>query len=152
MNRSWLEEVRLISSARLSRTLGAFELAPLIDVVLMLVIFSLMVTGFIYVPGMQIDLPTVTDPNAIRGRTLTLTVTREEQVYIEDAARPVALRETITSQLRDFCRHHPDGVVLIRADYNVRHGYLMQLMELVRDAGLRKIAFEGTQTGKGKME
>jgi biopolymer transport protein ExbD len=143
MSNPWLEEVRLITGTRRSRTLGAFELAPLIDVILMLVIFSLMVTGFIYQPGIQIDLPAVSDPDAIKGRTLNLTVTREEQVYIGSDQTPVALREAISARLISFYRLNPEGVVLIKADYNVRHGYLVELMELIRDSGLRKISFAG---------
>lgn len=144
MSNRWLEEVRLITGSRRSRTLGAFELAPLIDVILMLVIFSLMVTGFIYQPGIQVDLPAISDPDAIKGRTLNLTVTREEQVYIGSDQTPVALREAISGRLISFYRLNPEGVVLIKADYNVRHGYLIELMELIRDSGLRKISFAGT--------
>jgi biopolymer transport protein ExbD len=144
MSSSWLEEVRLITSSRRSRALDAFEMAPLIDVILMLVIFSLMVTGFIYQPGIQVDLPAITDPDAVKGQPLTLTVTREEQVYIGSEQQPVALREAISSQLLSFYRLNPEGIVLIKADYNVRHGYLLELMEMIRDAGLRKISFGGS--------
>jgi biopolymer transport protein ExbD len=144
MSNPWLEEVRLITGTRRSRALGAFEMAPLVDVILMLVIFSLMVTGFIYQPGVQVDLPSVTDPDAVKGKPLTMTVTREEQVYIGNEQHPVAIREAISGQLLSFYRLNPEGVVLIKADYNVRHGYLMELMEMIRDSGLRKISFAGS--------
>ena len=149
MSSKWLDEVYAITSSRRSRTLGAFELAPLVDVILMLVIFSLMVTGFIYTPGVQVDLPVVSDPDAIKGRTLTLTVTREEQVYIQNELQPVALRDAISANLLSFYRLNPEGVVLIKADYNVRHGFLLELMGLIRDAGLRKIAFAGSLPSSG---
>jgi biopolymer transport protein TolR len=141
MSKRWLDEIHSMSAARLSRTLGAFELAPLIDVMLMLVIFSLMVTGFIFEPGIQIDMPALANPDPVRGRTLTLTITRERQVYVNQAARPLAMRAALTSHLREFARHSPEGRVLIKADYAVSHGYLLQLMELIRDSGLRRIAF-----------
>ena len=141
MSKRWLEEVYSVSAGRRGRTLGAFELAPLIDVMLMLVIFSLMVTGFIFQPGIQIDLPAMANPDPVRGRTLTLTVTRERQIYVNEDTRPLAMREALSAHLREFARHSPEGCVLIKADYAVSHGYLMQLMELIRDNGLRRIAF-----------
>jgi len=147
-HKSWLEEVQVVSSSRLSRSLGAFELAPLVDVILMLVIFSLMVTGFIYTPGIQVDLPVVSKSNIIRGRTLNLTVTQKEQVYIDGEVAPVIIEEAILSYLNEYKKYHPEGTVLIKADYNVRHGYLMKLMELVRKSGLQKIAFETAPASK----
>jgi len=147
-HKAWLEEVQVVSSTRLSRSLGAFELAPLVDVILMLVIFSLMVTGIIYTPGIQVDLPAVSESNIIRGRTLKLTVTKTEQVFINDDAAPVIIDEAILSYLNEYKKYHPEGTVLIKADYNVRHGYLMKLMELVRNSGLQKIAFETAPSTK----
>jgi len=143
MNKSWLEEVRLISSSRQSRTLGAFELAPLVDVILMLVIFSLMVTGFIYTPGIQIDIPAVSNPNAIHGRTFTVTITKEEKIYIGNSESPVVSRDILVSQLKKFADQTREGIVILKADYNVKHGFLMKLMEDIRSANVRKIAFEG---------
>ena len=143
MNKSWLEEVRLISSSRQSRTLGAFELAPLVDVILMLVIFSLMVTGFIYTPGIQIDIPAVSSPNAIHGRTFTVTITKDEKIYIENSENPIDSRDALLSKLKEFADQTREGIVILKADYNVKHGFLMKLMEDIRAADVRKIAFEG---------
>jgi len=143
MNKSWLEEVRLISSSRRSRALGAFELAPLVDVILMLVIFSLMVTGFIYTPGIQVDVPAVSKPNVIQGRTFTVTITKGEEIYIENSEKPIVSMDDLTLQLEEFAERTREGIVVLKADYNVKHGFLMKLMENIRAAGVRKIAFEG---------
>ena len=148
MNKSWLEEVRLISSSRRSRALGAFELAPLVDVILMLVIFSLMVTGFIYTPGIQIDIPSISTPNVIQGRTFIITITKNEEIYIENSDKPIVSRKVLLSQLKEFAEQTREGIVLLRADCNVKHGFLMKLMEDIRSADVRKIAFEGVDNDK----
>lgn len=143
MSREWYDEVRLISSAKQQRSLGAFELAPLIDVVLMLVIFSLMVTGFIYTPGIHVDLPHIKDGNAIRGKSYVLTLTADEKVYVQDEEEPIVLLEQVSAELQEFARQTSEGTVIIKADYAVRHGYLMRILALVRDAGIKSIAFAG---------
>ena len=152
MTRNWHTawQDRLGTETRHSRTMGALDLAPLADVVLLLVIFALIANGFVYQPCVQIDLPAIDTPAAVRGRVLTLTVTAEEFVYVTDPsrppadqARPVVLREAIASLVADFARRHPDGTVLIKADANMRHSYLLQLLEVVRNAGIRQIAFGG---------
>ena len=145
MNKSWLEEVRLISSSRRSRTLGAFELAPLVDVILMLVIFSLMVTGFIYTPGIKVDLPAVSKPNALRGRTLTVTITSDEKIYLKNSSEPISSMENLISRLKKFAEQTRDGIVILKADTKVQHGFLMELMGKIRSAGVREIAFETTK-------
>ena len=143
MSREWYDEVRLISSEKQQRSLGAFELAPLIDVVLMLVIFSLMVTGFIYTPGIHVELPHISAGNAIRGKSFTLTLTADEKVYVEAEKEPIVLLEQVNTELQDFARNSPEGTVIIKADYAVRHGYLLQILTLIRDAGIKSIAFAG---------
>ena len=143
MNKSWLEEVRLISSSRRSRTLGAFELAPLVDVILMLVIFSMMVTGFIYTPGIQVNIPPVSKPNAIRGKIFTVTITKDEKIYTNDKTKPIESRDKLISQMKMFAEQTIGGIVILKADYDVKHGFLMKVMEDIRSSGVKKIAFQG---------
>ncbi len=145
MNKSWLEEVRLISSSRRSRALGVFEFVPMVDVILMLVIFSLLVTGFIYTPGIQVDIPAVSKPNVIHGRTFMITITKGEAIYIGNSKDPIISMDNLTLQLKEFAERTRDGIVVLKADSNVKHGFLMKLMETIRTAGVRKIAFEGNK-------
>lgn len=147
MTRSWYEQVRQ-SSQRASLILGALDMAPLMDVALLLVIFALIMAGFVFQPAVYVELPTVARPDAARGRTLTLAITADEQVFVFDstfptreAARPILLRDALAARLSDFYHRDPDGLVLIKADYRVRHGVLLHIMEMIRDAGLRRIAF-----------
>jgi len=132
----------------LGRTLGVLDLAPLANIVLLLVIFALVINGIVFQPGLKLNLPVIVAPSIIQGRVLTLTVTPEQRVYVDDPARPAAeqarpvgLKEALVSVISEFGRRHPEGTVLIKADVNVRHGYLLELMEMIRDAGIRQIAF-----------
>ncbi len=136
--------------AHMPRVLGIFDVAPLIDVLLMLVIFALMVSGFVFPFGVAIDLPEVTSADLLRGAACTLTVTRDERLFLKDPGRAPAEQalpldaEILRSNLREFQRGNPDGIVIINADVDVRHGYLLRVLEIVRDSGLRHIAFGGT--------
>jgi len=56
---------------------------------------------------------------------------------------PVSSREILLSQLKKFAEQTREGIVILKADYNVKHGFLMKLMEDIRAADVRKIAFEG---------
>lgn len=147
MTKSWYEQAGQ-TSQRAALILGALDMAPLIDVALLLVIFALIMSGFVFQPGVQVELPAVAQPDAVRGRTLTITITADEQVLVHDsamppreAARPLVLRDALAARLSEFYHRDPDGLVLIKADYRVRHGVLLQIMEMIRDAGLRRIAF-----------
>ena len=143
MTKNWRDGILIVARTPHALTLSAYDLAPFMNVALMLVMFALMVSGFVYQPGIEVDVPLVHNPDAIRGRTLALTITKEEQVYLADSPQPLVLREAIVAHLRDFYRRHPDGVVVLRADAAVRHGFLLQMLELIRDTGLRRISFAG---------
>ena len=136
--------------AHLPRVLGLFDVAPLMDVMLMLVIFALMVSGFVFPSGVAIDVPEVTSAEVLRGAACTLTVTRDERLFLKDPGRTPAeqalplVADVLRSNLREFQRSNPDGMVIINADVDVHHGYLLRVLEIVRDSGLRHIAFGGT--------
>ncbi len=147
MTSVWYEQTGS-ARQRATQVLGALDMAPLIDVALLLVIFALVMSGFVFQPGVQVELPAAAQPDAVRGRILTVTITADEQVLVQDsalpapdAARPLVLRDALAARLGEFYHRDPDGTVVINADYRVRHGYLLQIMEMIRDAGLRRIAF-----------
>ncbi len=151
---SWSERGICGTDTRFARTLGVLDLAPLANIVLLLAIFALIANGFVFKTGVEMEvkthLPALGSPSVLRGRVLTLTVTAEEFVYVDDPtrppteqARPLVVREALTALVADFARRHPDGTVLINADVNTRHGCLMRLLDVIRDAGISQVAFGG---------
>jgi len=139
--------------ARRQQPLSVFDAVPLLNVVLLLAIFALLVSGVIFPSGLAINLPAATTPDSIRGSVLTLRVSSDERMFLRDASRTpteqahaLSLAE-LRANLHEFQRNQPDGIVLINADVNVRHGVLYSIMEAVRDCGLQRMAFGAEPVG-----
>jgi biopolymer transport protein ExbD len=145
--------VAYVRVARVRPAALVFDAVPLLNVVLLLAIFALLASGVIFPSGLAINLPAATTPDSIRGSIMTIRVSSDERMFLRDAsrtpaeqARALSLAE-LSANLQEFQRNQPDGIVLIDADVNVRHGVLYSIMEAVRDCGLQRMAFGAKPVG-----
>ncbi|MBN1879570.1 biopolymer transporter ExbD [bacterium] len=117
------------------------NITPLIDVVLMLLIFFMISTSFIFQPGILIKLPQADHSDSTTPRGASIMITSEGDIYFEK------LRTTI-QELESQFRQFPDkSVLLIKADQNVAHGIVVQTMNQAKNAGFQRIAIATRPTG-----
>src|ERR1044071_8214767 len=80
-------------NARIFR--GQLDAAPFACVLLLLVIF-LMLTNFVYTPGVHVELPVANDLPGIEGRSVKVAIADNGQLYFENhAMEPKALRQRL---------------------------------------------------------
>lgn len=113
------------------------EIAPLIDVVFLLLLFFMVTTQFVTLPGIKLTLPGVSP-----GSTATATARIEVQLTESGDAfingEPVSedgLGQAVAAEAADL----ESAVVVIKADRAVRHGRIMGLMDQVRRQGLKRV-------------
>jgi biopolymer transport protein ExbD len=134
--------VKLHTSARLLD--GPFSLAPLVDVVLLLLIFFLLGSTFVMQPGVQIDLPDgLTGLGSPHGRRV-LTVTAAGEIYFDDQLMDLA---ALSGSLEAFARKGVDQTVVIKADVRVPHGTVMEVLRRVLASGLDAVV--ASREGEG---
>ena len=127
------------------------DLTPLIDVVFLLLIFFMVTTTFISQPaGMQVDLPRSESRDTIpEGEDVTLHIDAEGGVAVDDERVDLsALRRKLSQAARD----DPSTLVVLRADQEVKHGRVVQVMDLARDLGLRRFAIATDATAAPTTE
>jgi biopolymer transport protein ExbD len=115
---------------------AGIELAPLIDMVFILLIFFMVTTTF--VKDHQIDLQRPTAASATRSSTksLRVTVDRNGGAFVDgEPVRPWVLQNRVR-QLLDF---HPEGQVLVIADRQLESGKLVEVVDQIRLAGARDV-------------
>lgn len=123
--------MKLHTSARVLD--GPFSLAPLVDVVLLLLIFFLLGSTFVMQPGVQIDLPDgLTGMGSPHGRRV-LTITAAGEIYFDDQLMDLA---ALSGSLEAFARKGVDQTVVIKADVRVPHGTVMEVLRRVLSSGL----------------
>jgi biopolymer transport protein ExbD len=122
------------------------NLIPLIDVLLVILIFLMITTTYSKYAELQINLPTANAQKLLqRPNEITVTVTAGGQYAID--RRPVVFHNAteFSDEMRRAAGELKDPVVVISADANASHQSVINVMEAARVAGYGHISF-ATQT------
>lgn len=126
------------SRPRAGRSPLGIDLAPMVDVVFLLIIFFMVSTTFISIEtGLPVDLPQAQTAEATPSELPTVTVTRDERVFVGGAAVD---EESLPALLRDLIEASGQGTVVLRADTLVPHGFVVRVMDLIKQSGAQRIA------------
>ncbi|HYD56898.1 MAG TPA: biopolymer transporter ExbD [Burkholderiales bacterium] len=124
------------------------NLVPLIDVMLVILIFLMITTTYSKYTELQINLPTADAEKQLeRPNEIAVLVNAQGQYVINKT--PVAFRsvEQLGDDLRRVGAGMKDPVVVISADATATHQSVVRIMEAARLAGLTQITFT-TQSSK----
>jgi biopolymer transport protein ExbD len=121
---------------------------PLIDVLLVILIFLMVTTTYSRFAELQINLPTA-DAEKANDRPDQIDVAVDAQGRYAVNRNPVGFSNptAFSSELRRAAGDMKDPVVVINADANAPHQSVINIMESARIAGYGKITFT-TQAGK----
>ncbi len=116
------------------------ELIPMIDTMAFLLIFFMIASlAMSRQQGMPVNLPRAeaAAPQTWGDRALVVTITREGKLYLNrEAIRLHELRPAVEARLAA----KPNTIVVINADEGLRHGAVMRVMDLVKQAGAQQMA------------
>ena len=118
------------------------NLIPLIDVLLVILIFLMVTTTYSRYAELQINLPTA-DANKPDERPNQINVAVDGQgKYVVNRAT-VAFRSTdgFAAELKRAAAGTPDPVIIINADAGATHQSVINIMEAARIAGYSRITF-----------
>ena len=115
---------------------------PLIDVLLVIIIFLIVSTTFSKFSELKINLPTA-DANPVEEKLLPInvTVTKEGQYAINEEILSQKSIDSIEKRLIQIAGNAKDLPVIINADADTPHQSVVNIMEASRRAGLTKITF-----------
>jgi biopolymer transport protein ExbD len=111
------------------------DMTPMVDVMMLLVIFFMMSTAFVAVyPGFAVNLPQASAGRQHEEQIIVM-IARDGQIAIDGQA---VKKEEIAPSVRAA----GGGVasVSIRADKEVNHGRVVEVMDEIRKAGVTKMA------------
>jgi biopolymer transport protein ExbD len=122
------------------------NLVPMIDVLLVIVIFLVVTTTYSRYSELQINLPSA-EANQVQERPnqINVAVTANGQYVIERV--PLGAREpaALSVELKRAARGNPDPMIIINADANTTHQSVINVMEAARLAGFGRITFTTQQ-------
>jgi len=118
------------------------NLAPLIDVVFLLLIFFMVSTTFERQSAIRITLPEATRSDTEQEQnTITVSIDARGKIFVNDNPLLNAKLSTIRDAVRDAANNMHDPVLIINADENTTHQSVVRVMDAARQASLTRVVF-----------
>jgi len=114
------------------------DIAPLIDVVFLLLIFFLLTTSFVQHRTLGIELPSTRGERTEAPDDAIVLVLRAEGTLLHDGASLDA--EGLNALLEAAARAPRPPPVVLQADREVSHGRVVEVLDRVQRAGLHHLA------------
>ena len=114
------------------------DVINMVDVFLNLLIFFMLSTTFIVSPGIKVNLPkSSVDVISKEQRDVRIWIPRDGSIYLDkNPVNDVTLKESLTQVFKE----NSQTLVIIQADEAVTHGKVVEVMDLVRNTGLTRVA------------
>lgn len=125
------------------------NLIPLIDVLLVIIIFLMLTTTYSRFAELQIQLPTASaEKQSERANEISIVISASGQYVINRQA--VSFRDVgpLAAELRRVGSAMKDPVIVINADNGATHQSVIRVMDAARQAGYGQIAFAVEQSAK----
>lgn len=120
---------------RLERGSSTIDIAPLIDIVFLLLIFFMLTASFIFQPGIKINLPRAVTSEVLHEQNVVITVTSENLLYLDNKA--VSLAELNKKLAKEVAPSKKP--LLIKADRRASLGKVVEVWDICRATGISQV-------------
>ncbi|MBI5613020.1 MAG: biopolymer transporter ExbD [Gammaproteobacteria bacterium] len=125
------------------------NLIPLIDVLLMALIFLLVTTSFAKFAQLQLQLPEASSDTKPEDAALRVSIDAKGQYFINDKQLLNATPEVLRQAMLEAVNTRKDPIVVIQADRRTPHEAVIRVMDTARRLGLTHLTFATQQSADG---
>jgi len=129
--------MRFRKSARIESGLRQIDIAPLIDCIFILLIFFMLTSSFMVIPGINVKLPKAFTSEGLDARSLTIVISSEDIMYLE--SKPYTIKE-----IENFIKKGSYSSIFIRADRDASLGTWIGIYDACRKLGVERISIATT--------
>ena len=131
--------------------MAAPNIIPMADIMLVLLIIFMVVTPMLQ-HGVPVDMAKVNNPtdmhDADKEDALLVAVTRDDKVFFgTDVVKP----EDLTQKIKDKLANRTDKRVFLKADMRAKFGWVVEVVDNVRAAGVDQLGLLTDQNKAGNM-
>lgn len=123
-------------SRRYSIVKGELNIAPLIDVVFLQLIYFMLTSSFIMQPGLKINLPQAATSETLTKKEVIVDISKEGAMFFRE--NPVSIEE-LEAIFQETAHLNADAVLIIKGDKKTEHGIVVGVMDSARKSGIKKI-------------
>ncbi len=125
-------KARPLYKRRLGTSLSEINVTPFVDVMLVLLVIF-MVTAPMIQSGISVNLPQAETESTPAEQGLTLTITKDKYIHIENSVINQFLLE---QKLKEYFYGKEKKIVFIRADESLPYGFIMRILDISKKAGV----------------
>ena len=123
---------------------GQLDMAPMIDVVFLLLIFFMLTSNFVIQPGIKVSLPRAITSEVMTSENVVVTLTGQDLLFLND--KPITVNELV-AQLKNAAAENKS--LLLRADTSASLGRVTEIWDLCRELGIPQINIATNQKSTG---
>jgi biopolymer transport protein ExbD len=125
------------------------NLVPLIDVLLMTLIFLVVTTSFSKEAHLRITLPQATVQKTVKGTALRIAIDAQGRYYVNDRQLLKNTPEVVENAMLLAAGGKKDPVIIIHADGKTPHEAVVRVMDAARRLGYTHLTFATQQPVSG---
>jgi biopolymer transport protein ExbD len=118
-------------------TISDINIVPFVDITLVVLIIFMVTTPLIMKPSININLPKAASGSDSTPSQLTITMTNEGKTFLNGR---VVVNEEVSIYASNISKTEPDIQAIISADRDVSHGQVVAMIDLIKEAGVKKFA------------
>lgn len=118
-------------------SISAINVTPLVDVTLVLLIIFMVTTPMIMKPSINVNLPKAGSSDQTAPAEFNVTITKDGQIY---ANGDKVTEGDLKMKAADLVTKKPDTQAMISADKETPHGVVINVIDIIKSAGVRKFA------------
>ena len=131
---------------RRAPTAPSINIAPLVDVVFLLVIFFAVSTTFLENAGLRLELPASSSTANQEPKEITVLLAADGSLSFEEE---IVSREQLAERLERSLQETERKIVVLRADKSSKHGDVVQIIDVIRGAGAEALTI-GARASSGE--
>lgn len=129
--------LNIAATRRKNRAGTELNIAPLIDMVFILLIFFLVTTSFVKETGIEVTRPTAATAASQPKATILIAIDPDNRVFMD--RREIDIR-AVRANVERALAENPEGAVVVVADRHSNTGTAIQVMDGCRMAGAQNVS------------
>ena len=111
-------------------------MTSLIDVLFILIIFFAVSSTFLEQPGIELELPKAESAESYTTQKVILYIDKDNNLFLNDQ---LISTNTMIQEIRKLGELSPDNSIVLKADKQVDHGNIIEIMDILRKNKIYKI-------------
>jgi len=111
---------------------------PMIDIIFfLLVFFMISMLSMVEQKGLSVNLPQAAATEQQLSKNITITITKDDKLYFNKEEMPL---ELLGKRLQAELGQNKQIAVVVNADKEAKHGWVVQILDEVKNSGITKLA------------